>query len=262
MTFRHIAVFIAGLSVCSADLSADSITLPDGKTIQGKVTAYDAKEKVVTIREKRGRGESADRQFKASEYHSITIDGDAEKLPPAVVIQQPLPDKPVLAKDVIEWGKSATHGRLKAKIHKVVVERAPLRFRSGKEQTGWANDPDLIIYWTITNTDERRNLGYEHNVLDQKGEAHLFDDIGQHIRGMSYGIYQHTQALKDVDDIAPGQTKWHITTHSIPPPKTKALTAKLDLAPFGIGRRGLTGGGDTFLTFEIPLSKIENYPRR
>lgn len=243
---------------------ADSIQLRDGQTIRGTVIAYDAKERTVTIREKPGRSEGDDRRFTADEYHTITISGDA----PMPTAKQPssegtTPEKPALAKGVIPWGKTGSHGQLKAKIHKVVVERAPLRYRQTMEHVGPDRDPDLVIYWTITNIDERRNLGYEHYVLNQKGEAFLFDDVDQHIRATNYGIYQHTYALRDVADIPPGETKWHITSHAIPPPKTKALTVKLDLIPFKIGRRDLvTGVGDTLLTFEIPLDKIENYPHR
>ena len=255
-----VCVFI----LLSATSRADSIQLRDGQTIRGTVVAYDAKERTVTIREKRGRGEGEERRFTAVEYHAITISGDApmptEKQPP---LDEATPEKPALAKGVIPWGKTGSHGRLKAKIHKVVIERAPLRYRHSQEHVGPATSPDLIVYWTITDTDDRLKIGYEHNVLGQKGEAFLFDDIGQNIRGMGYGIYQHTYALKDVDDILPGETKWHITPFTIPPPKTKALTVKLDLAPFGIGKRELiTGAGDTHLTFDIPLDKIENYPHR
>lgn len=157
---------------------------------------------------------------------------------------------------ITRWGKVAQVAAIKIKIHKVVIERAPITAKYVNGLTSNTNNPVLTIYWTVTNADPRRTLGYQHNVLDRVGEVQLRDDIEQNIRGVAFesGSYRHTYSLNDVDDINAGETKWHATSHTVPPPKTKSLTAEFSLDSFNLKGKSIF--------FEIPTEKVEGWNRQ
>ena len=130
-------------------------------------------------------------------------------------------------------------------LNKAKIETAKIKDMMGKIRTG--KTPDLILSFTIANTDDRKIL--RPHLANQFMKCFsLRDDVGNQIRGINYGITSEpVGALTGSEDIKPGSSSTHIEIFSIPPPKTEFLILTVDLACFD---------GDGKIEFKIPATSI------
>ncbi len=130
-------------------------------------------------------------------------------------------------------------------LNKAKIETAKIKDMMGKIRTG--KNPDLILSFTIANTDARKIL--RPHLANQFMKCFsLRDDVGNEIRGVNYGITSEpVGALTGSEDIEPGSSATHIEIFSIPPPKTEFLILTVDLACFE---------GEGKIEFKIPTTSI------
>lgn len=127
------------------------------------------------------------------------------------------------------------------------VGRPEVRTMLGNE-TALADDPALILTLRFTNTDKRKILQFERPNMFLAGPFKLRDDVGNVIRGVSYGVGNTpVGALTGDEDIAPGGVVEHTEVFSAPPPKTEYLVLTVDLECMG---------GDGKVEYKIPIEAV------
>ena len=113
---------------------------------------------------------------------------------------------------------------------------------------------DKYIHFTfrVTNTDDRKILNYRKGNSFGPGYFSLSDDVGNRIRGVSFGISDDPiGTLSVIDDIQPGESRTHLEVFTIPPPKTEHLILTVSLKSFG---------GDGRIKYKIPADRIQGFP--
>lgn len=139
----------------------------------------------------------------------------------------------------------------KTKKFAITLDRAKIETAKVKDMMGdigTGKNPNLILSFTFTNTDDRRILRFREGNQFMGGRFRLRDDVDNVIRGINYGITSKpVGALTGSEDIAPGDSATHVELFSIPPPKTEFLVLTVDLACLG---------GDGEIEYKISASSI------
>lgn len=131
-------------------------------------------------------------------------------------------------------------------LNKAKIETTQIKNLMGKIATG--TTPDLILSFTIANTDDRKIL--RHSLAEEFKVMTYFrlrDDVGNEIRKVNYGFSSTIPGALTSTEIQPISSSTHVEIFSIPPPKTQFLILTVDLACFH---------GDGEIEFKIPASSI------
>lgn len=119
---------------------------------------------------------------------------------------------------------------------------------------GLIETDDRYVHFTfgVTNTDDRRILNYRKGNSFGSGYFTLIDDVGNRVRGVSFGFSENPiGTLSIIDDIQPGESRTHLEVFTIPPPKTEHLILTINLKSFG---------GDGWLKYKVLASEIHGFP--
>jgi hypothetical protein len=131
-------------------------------------------------------------------------------------------------------------------LNQAKIETTKLKNFMGQIETG--TTPDLVLSFTIANTDDRKILrlclAKEFKVMDY---FRLQDDVGNEIRKVNYGFSSTILGALTSTEIQPSASSTHVEIFSIPPPKTQFLILTVDLACFY---------GEGEIEFKIPASSI------
>lgn len=123
-----------------------------------------------------------------------------------------------------DMGQPAKVGDVAMILTGARIEKPELKNFSG---TGVAQNEAIVFEFSITNTSERKILKFTGDSM-YSSKFSLKDDVGNQIRGVTYGSSKPVKALKD-PDINPGQTVGHVEVFTVPPPKTEYLILTVDL---------------------------------
>ncbi len=151
--------------------------------------------------------------------------------------------------DIVEFGQPFAAAEFQISLVEARIDRPEVKDLFGETKLG--NDPNLIVVFRVINIDERKILRYRNKNMFLAGHFQLRDDVGNIIRGVSYGAGSRpVGALSGSEDILPGEEASHLELFLVPPPKTNYLILTMDLAAFG-------GEGET--RFKIPAESIANF---
>lgn len=93
-----------------------------------------------------------------------------------------------------------------------------------------STEPRLVIQFYVENTHDRKLLNIQRENEFTGGHYRLKDDVGNSIRGVSFGLgATPVGAVDPADDIEPGGVRGHVVVFTVPPPKTEFLMLEVDL---------------------------------
>ena len=152
-------------------------------------------------------------------------------------------------------GESVPYGQLfisqsfQLSVTEAIIKKPRVKDLFG--DIGEGRTDQLILTLQVVNTDERRILRYREANMFLAGHFSLEDDVGNTIRGVTYGAGSEiVGALTGSDDILPGKTATHVEVFKKPPAATESLTLTVNLAAFG---------GEGQAKFVVPADKIDGF---
>jgi predicted Zn finger-like uncharacterized protein len=198
-----------------------------------------------TVRQKNSElpnEDSISMNLQASQPATIAPDSTLLSAEPVVASQPPLATQ----QTILDIGQPHSTDRFSIALTSASIEKAKISGLMNDISLG--KDADLILQFSITNTNDRRILRFDEGNQFMPSHFRLRDDVDNVIRGVDYGFGNKVVgALTGNEDITPGMTVNHIELFSVPPPKTEFLILSVDLECVG---------GEGLIEYRIPVNQI------
>ena len=229
------------LSQFASFADADVVVMQSGKMHEGTVTGFDGTDLTIKISDGKVILEKPE---VASVHFGITLAEYRKQLASA----PSTPTKEPRDNGAVKFGDSASVKHISIKVTRAWVGK-PNVFNRITNRTAQAINDTLIVRFEIENTDERRIARRMKNAL---GSHFLMeDDVENVIRWVNFGFSDNIEGTMSTNaDLLPMRTATHDVAFQVPPPKTKSLTAFVDMRAFGESGR---------LAFLIPIEKVEGF---
>lgn len=158
------------------------------------------------------------------------------------------PTKEPENKGAVKFGDTASVKHISIKVTRAWIGK-PTVVNQITKRTARAVDDTLVVRFEIENTDERRIARRTKNVLGSY--FYMQDDVENYIRWINFGFSDNLEgALSTNTDLLPMRRATHDVPFQVTPPKTKSLTAFVDMKAFGESGQ---------LAFLIPIEKVEGF---
>ena len=234
---------VFGISVLLASAAnADVVVTQSGKLHEGTVTEFDGTDLTIKIADGKV---ILERPEVASVHFGLTIAEYQKQLTSSSSATSP-PQGPV--NKATAFGESAAVKHISLKVTQAWITK-PNVVNQFTNSTAGAIDDNLVIRFEVSNTDERRITRRRDKALGSYFT--MQDDVENAIRWVNFGFGNSIEGTHSTNiDILPMRATTHDVAFQVPPPKTKSLTAIVDMAAFRESGR---------LTFLIPIEEVKGF---